>query len=132
MRMITGRVIPATAAVLFAVACGSTAPTSPSAAAGAAVSSTPGASADARSGDRCVVDVGTTQHPLRAVHELEDYLNAAIAASSDVNCGLARLLDAKLETLAMYWTKPRQPTILHAECPAHSPTNRSSGTTWER
>jgi hypothetical protein len=108
-------IVAASGAVLFAVACGSASPTSPSATGGTAVSSTRVASADARSGGSCIVDVGTTEHPLRAVHELEAYLNVAIAASGlDVNCGLVRSLDAKLEALAA--ALDETPPAYHPAC----------------
>jgi hypothetical protein len=94
-----GWIVSVTAAVAIAVGCSSTTPTAPSAA-GAALASAPGA-LDAKVGGNCAVDIGARTNPLNAVHELEGWLNDAIAApGSDVNCGIVRSLDAKLEAIA--------------------------------
>ena len=54
----------------------------------------------AKVGASCAVDVGPTERPLFALHELETWLNDAIDASgSTVNCGQVRSLDAKLEAV---------------------------------
>jgi len=80
-------------AMLFAVACDRTEPTAPS-----ALTATPSLS---KIGASCAIDIGTTESPLPALHELEAWINASIDASgSSVNCGQTRSLDAKMETIA--------------------------------
>jgi len=78
---------------VFAAACDSAAPTQPLA--------TQRAASMAKVGESCAVDVGATERPLPAFHELEGWLGDAIdAAGSSVNCGQTRSLDAKMEALA--------------------------------
>lgn len=83
---------------LFAIGCGTSAPTSPTSLS-SAVSLAPGTAMQGVA-PTCEVNVGTTAHPLPAVHELEHWLNEAIAATGGVNCGHVRSLDAKMEALA--------------------------------
>ena len=95
------------AAVLFTAACERTEPTSPSAI-------VPTASF-ARTGASCAIDIGTTESPLPALHELEAWINASINASgSSVNCGQTRSLDAKMETIAK--SLDQTPRNFHAAC----------------
>jgi hypothetical protein len=82
--------------------------------AGAALASAPGAQ-DAKVGGTCTVDISTTTNPLNALHELEGWLNDAIAApASDVNCGIVRSLDAKLEAIAR--ALDQTPPQFHPAC----------------
>jgi hypothetical protein len=49
----------------------------------------------------CSVNVGSTTHPLPALHLLQAWLNVSIQnAASTLNCGEVRSLDAKLEVVA--------------------------------
>lgn len=95
-------IIAATSAVLFAIACGSTTPTTPSVSSDATLSANAAQRELAvKVGADCAVDVGPTVNPLLAVHELEGWLNQALAdPGSDLNCGQVRSLDAKLEAVA--------------------------------
>jgi hypothetical protein len=95
------------AAALFTAACERAEPTSPSAI-------VPTASF-ARTGASCAIDIGTTESPLPALHELEAWINASINASgSSVNCGQTRSLDAKMETIAK--SLDQTPRNFHAAC----------------
>jgi hypothetical protein len=108
-------IVATTSAALFAIACGSTTPTTPSRSSEAAVTSNAALAANA--GADCAVDVGTTANPLPALHELEGWLNTAIAdASSDLNCGQVRSLDAKLEAVAK--ALDQTPPKFHEACGA--------------
>ncbi len=79
-------------AASFAAACDRAEPTAP-AVAQAQVSLS-------RSGATCAIDVGATDNPLPALHELEGWLGDAVADDeSTVDCGQVRSLDAKMEAL---------------------------------
>ena len=104
--------MPAIAA-LFAAACSTSAPSSPS----ATSASTPVTAgvAGLNATVSCTVNVGATTRPLPAVHELEGFLNAAIAATgSSLNCGQVRSLDAKLEGVAR--ALDQVPQQFHGAC----------------
>ena len=106
----------ALAATLAAAGCGSPAPSAPGAldAPGAAAAATPGLSAEKKVGAICPVDVGSTEHPLNALHELEGWLNDAITTTGSLNCGQVRSLDAKLEAVTKALDRP-SPNF-HAAC----------------
>jgi hypothetical protein len=94
-------------AALFAAGCNRAEPTAPATLATTASFAKVGAS--------CAVDVGTTVNPLNAVHELEALMGLAIAsATSSVNCGQTRSLDAKMEALAK--ALDQTPPNFHAAC----------------
>jgi hypothetical protein len=94
-------------AALFAVACDRAEPTSPS-----AMAATPSLS---NAGASCTIDVGTTENPLNALHELETWIGDAINdAGSSVNCGETRSLDAKMEALTK--ALDQTPPNFHAAC----------------
>jgi hypothetical protein len=79
--------------LLFAAACDRAEPTAPS-----TLAVTPSLS---KIGASCAIDIGPTESPLPALHELEAWINESIdAAGSSVNCGQTRSLDAKMETIA--------------------------------
>jgi len=100
-------------AIVFAAGCSTPAPNSPTATAALASPTTSVAAANATVS--CTVDVGVTTRPLPAVHELESFLNAAIAATgSSLNCGQVRSLDAKLEAVAR--ALDQAPQQFHAAC----------------
>ena len=93
----------------FAAACDplTSAPTAPATAVPAASFAKVGAS--------CAVDVGPTEYPLIALHDLERWLGDAIdATGSSVNCGEVRSLDAKMEALAK--ALDRTPPNFDAAC----------------
>ena len=104
-------------AATLAAGCGSQAPAAPDAigAPGTAASETPSQTAK-NVGASCSVDVGATQNPLPALHDLEGWLNDAIVATASLNCGQVRSLDATLEgvTKALDQTGPN----FHAACGA--------------
>ena len=93
-------------AVLFAAACDRAEPTAPS-----ALAATPSLS---KTGASCTIDIGTTESPLPALHGLEEWTNASIAAGSSVNCGQTRSLDAKMEAIAK--ALDQTPRNFHAAC----------------
>lgn len=69
----------------------------------------------AQIGASCAVDVGPTEYPLPAFHELEGWLEDAIdATGSSVSCGEVRSLDAKMEALAK--ALDRTPPNFDAAC----------------
>jgi hypothetical protein len=91
--MATPRILITSVIVLCTAACGTSAPTAPSAFAGA----TAGTLLAERVS--CTVDVGTTTHPLPAFHVYVAWLSASVAAS-DLTCGQVNSLDTKAEHLA--------------------------------
>ena len=92
----TGRIVITSVMVLCGAACGTSAPTAPSALAGGA----PRALAVNDSARvSCTVDVGATTHPLPAFHVYVNWLSASVAAS-DLTCGQVNSLDTKAEHLA--------------------------------
>src|SRR3954453_6096438 len=94
-------------AMLFAAARDRAEPTAPS-----ALGAAPSLS---RIGASCAIDIGTTESPLPALHELEAWINESItAAGSSVNCGQTRSLDAKMETIAK--SLDQTPRNFHAAC----------------
>jgi hypothetical protein len=94
-------------AVLFAAACDRTESTAPSA--------LPAAPSLSRIGESCVIDIGRTESPLPALHELGAWINESIdAAGSGVNCGQTRSLDAKMEAIAK--ALDQTPRNFHAAC----------------
>jgi hypothetical protein len=107
------------ACAMLAGACSSpstTVPTAPSAAPAAMSSAVGSATFGAsKAAEACTVDFGSTQRPLRALHELEAWLNTSIAApTSSVTCGQVRSLDAKLETTVS--ALDQTPQNFHAAC----------------
>ena len=97
------------AVVLVATACDATAPLAPESMLASAAFQKTGAS--------CEVDVGTTENPLFAMHELVGWVNDAVDdADSDINCGVTRSLDAKMEVLAT--ALDRTPPNFAAACGA--------------
>jgi hypothetical protein len=101
------RIVTTGVMALFAAACDTSDPSAPPvSAAGPTL---------ARVGASCAVDVGSTQNPLPALHELEGWLNDAIEdAGSSLNCGQVRSLDAKMETLTK--SLDQTPPNFHAAC----------------
>jgi hypothetical protein len=88
-----GSIVTTGFVALFATACDRAEPTAPAA--------TQVALSMNKAGASCAVDVGGTQNPLPALHELEGWLGDAIdAAGSNIDCGETRSLDAKMEALA--------------------------------
>jgi len=93
------------AIVLLAAACDTATPVEPSAAAAALSLKKVGA--------ECAVDVGATVHPLPAVHDLAQWIDDALATST-LNCGQVRSIDAKMEALAK--ALDRTPPDFQAAC----------------
>ena len=98
--MIRTRLI-ATAAIgaLVSIGCGMSTPTSPSVATSAApvaLASTGPASSLTTAQVSCTVDIGETNRPLPALHELAAWINLSLASSS-LTCGEVRSLAAKLQ-----------------------------------
>ncbi len=93
------------AIVLFAAACDGATPVEPAA-------SVAGLSLK-KVGAACAVDVGETTAPLPAVHDLATWINDALATSS-LNCGQVRSIDAKMEALAK--ALDRTPPDFQAAC----------------
>jgi hypothetical protein len=92
---------------LLAVACDGSAPSAPPTSAASPTLKRVGAS--------CAVDVGPTQNPLPALHELEGWLNDALQdPGSALNCGQTRSLDAKMEALTK--ALDRTPPNFHSAC----------------
>src|SRR5215211_718646 len=85
---------------LFTVGCGMSTPTSPSVATSAAPSALTSSSASVSSFTTaqvsCTIDMGDTDRPLPALHELAAWINASLAESS-LSCGQVRSLAAKLQ-----------------------------------
>jgi hypothetical protein len=94
------------AIVLFAAACDTATPVEPSASAALSFQ---------KVGAECAVDVGETEYPLPAVHDLALWINDALE-SSTLNCGQVRSLDAKMEAIATALDKT--PPDFHAACGA--------------
>src|SRR5262249_5624482 len=95
-----GWTVIATATMVSSIAC-STTPTAPSQ--NPAVNkSTPASDAVVAVGAvpmtaaSCTIDIGTTHRPLPALHELANWINASLSASS-LTCGQVRSLAAKLQ-----------------------------------
>jgi hypothetical protein len=93
-------IVFATATMLSSIAC-STTPTAPSQ--NLAVNrSTPASDAGVSVGSvtmtavSCTIDIGTTTRPLPALHELANWINSSLSASS-LTCGQVRSLAAKLQ-----------------------------------
>jgi hypothetical protein len=103
----TARILTTGVLALFATACDGSAPSAPLASAAGPTLKRVGAS--------CAVDVGATQNPLPALHELEGWLNDALQdPGSSLNCGQVRSLDAKMEALTK--ALDRTPPNFHAAC----------------
>jgi hypothetical protein len=95
-----GWIVIATATMLSSIAC-STTPTAPSQ--NPTVNrSTPASDARVSVGSvtmtavSCTIDIGTTTRPLPALHELANWINSSLSASS-LTCGQVRSLAAKLQ-----------------------------------
>lgn len=93
-------IVIATATMLSSIAC-STTPTAPSQ--NPTVNrSTPASDAWVSVGSvttaavSCTIDIGTTTRPLPALHELANWINSSLSASS-LTCGQVRSLAAKLQ-----------------------------------
>jgi hypothetical protein len=101
----------AAATALFSVACGMSTPTSPSvstsAASNALASSSGSVSSLAPAQVSCTIDIGDTNRPLPALHELADWINASLASSS-LSCGQVRSLAAKLQQEVAALDQPEQ------------------------
>lgn len=105
----TSPVVLVGSVVLLAAACAPTDPVAPSARIPTASFTKVGAS--------CAVDIGSTEYPLPALHELEGWLGDAIdAPGSAMHCGLVRSLDAKMERIAT--ALDRTPPNFDAACGA--------------
>jgi hypothetical protein len=95
-----GWIVIATATVLSHVAC-STTPTAPSqnpaiSRSTAASNTVVAAGAVTMTAASCTIDIGTTTRPLPALHELANWINSSLPASS-LTCGQVRSLAAKLQ-----------------------------------
>ena len=97
----TGLLIITIATALSAVGCGMSAPTAPSPSSTVSTSSlgsldlsAPGTFSTAAVS--CTVDIGATTRPLPALHELANWINASLSASS-LSCGQVRSLATKLQ-----------------------------------
>jgi len=95
-----GWIVIAAATMLSSIAC-STPPTAPSQ--NPTVNgSTPASDAVVSAGSvtmtavSCTIDIGTTTRPLPALHELTNWINSSLSASS-LTCGQVRSLAAKLQ-----------------------------------
>jgi hypothetical protein len=94
----------------FAAGCDKAAPTAPSSSAPALSAS---AQVDARVGEACAIDIGSTTRPLPALHFMEAMFGVA-SAQAGLNCGSIRSLDAKLEGIAK--ALDQNPQNFHAAC----------------
>jgi len=102
-------VVVITAAAL--AACESSSVVNPRAAGDASLDRSSGQSSN------CTVNVGATNRPLPAVHEVARELNEAFAKPhSSVNCGIVRSIDARFTTLVSALDRPRGEQKLDAAC----------------
>lgn len=95
----TRRVLIAAITALSGIGCGMSTPTSPSMATSAAptaLASTGSASPLTTATVSCTIDIGETDRPLPALHELAAWINASLA-SSTLTCGQVNSLATKLQ-----------------------------------
>jgi len=84
-------------AAAVAGACGKATPAAPTAPAAAAVDTA--AAVSAKAGSTCSIDIGATTRPLPALHFMTGMF-AVASEQANLNCGLVRSLDAKLDAVA--------------------------------
>jgi hypothetical protein len=97
----TGRFIITIATALSTIGCGMSAPTAPSPSTTVSTSSFESVASSApatfsTAAVSCTIDIGATTRPLPALHELANWINASLSASS-LSCGQVRSLAAKLQ-----------------------------------
>jgi hypothetical protein len=108
----TGRLIITITTALSTFGCSMSAPTAPSP--GTAVSTSLFESSDSSAPGTfstvavsCTVDIGATTRPLPALHQLENWINASLSASS-LSCGQVRSLATKLQQEVAALDQPSQ------------------------
>jgi hypothetical protein len=110
-----------TATVLSNIAC-STTPTAPSQSPAVTRSTSasvvgPAAGTLTTVAGSCTIDIGTTTRPLPALHELANWINASLSASS-LTCGQVNSLAAKLQQEVAKLDHPPQDQNFPAACGA--------------
>ena len=109
--MIRTKLMMAAATALFGVGCGMSTPTSPTATTPAALNALAAAggstSSLAPAAVSCTIDIGDTNRPLPALHELAAWINESLASSS-LTCGQVRSLAGKLQQEVASLDQPEQ------------------------
>ena len=107
----TNQLVMAAVIALFSIGCGMSTPTSPTmmtSVAPNALASSGGSTASlAPAQVSCTIDIGDTNRPLPALHELAAWINASLASSS-LTCGQVRSLAAKLQQEVAALDQPEQ------------------------
>ena len=107
----TERIVISALTALLSIGCGMSSPTSPTVATSATpnafASSSESATSLALAKVSCTIDIGDTNRPLPALHELAAWINASLD-SSTLTCGEVRSLAAKLQQEVAALDQPEQ------------------------